>query len=128
MKDQTFGERLRNLREERGLTLQQLSMRSGIHQSTISRLETDAYRRPHIETFIQLANGLEISVQELAILTNLVEPSSEEIVIKDKLLKKHYHLLDKQNLMLLKQLENIDATSKYHLIQFLQGIQNVISQ
>ncbi|AZR72886.1 hypothetical protein BBF96_05470 [Anoxybacter fermentans] len=127
--EETFGSRLRKLREERGMTLQELSLKSGIHQSTISRLETDPQRRPHMETFIQLAKGFGVSIQELAILTDLIDPDSEEnIVIKDEQLKTNYHLLNKENLALLKALEGIDSLTRYHLTQFITGLKKNLTE
>lgn len=115
-----FGEKLRNLREERGMTLRDLSLRSGIHASTISRLETDQYRRPHVETFIQLARGFEISIQELAVLTDLIDPLDEDaFLIKDRFLRENIRLINKQNLCLLKVLEGTNSITRYHLIELI---------
>lgn len=123
MKKEHFGIIIKNLREERGMTLQELSIKSGIHQSTISRLENEPRRRPHVETFIQLAKGFGLSIQELAIQTKMIEPSEEEeIVIYDEILRNNFHLLNKQNLELLLELEDVSPEIKSHLINFITGL------
>lgn len=105
------------------MTLNELSIKSGIHESTISRLENDPGRRPQIETFVHLAKGLGMSLQELALLTEVIDPVAEKsLVITDELLVNNFHLLNKQNLLLLKELEGIDQDTKSYLIKFIMGL------
>jgi DNA-binding XRE family transcriptional regulator len=59
-----FGERLRALRSERGLTQEDLAERSGIHRVTIARLESGE-RLPRYPTIEALARGLGILVNRL---------------------------------------------------------------
>lgn len=65
-----FSERLRALREDRGLTQVQLANQSGITPSTVARLETD-YRhgnrpgRVSVGTLEKLARVLEVPVSAL---------------------------------------------------------------
>lgn len=128
MSDKLFGERLRQLREERGLTLYDLAQQAGLHQSTISRLETDVHRRPHMETFIMLARGFGVSIQELALLTEMLDPSVESGVwIKDQHVIEGYHLLDKKNMELLRELQGLDETTREHFIQFVIGLKNSLN-
>lgn len=126
MNNNNFGQMLRKLRVEKGLTLHDLSERSGVHHSTISRLETEPSRRPHMETFIHLAKGFELSIQELAILTELIDPKGEEvIVVRDKELKTVITFLkEKNNLDLIKIIKELDPIARYHLSQFVHGLQN----
>jgi transcriptional regulator with XRE-family HTH domain len=60
----SLGERLRQIRKERGWTLVQVAERSGLATSTVSKVErgrmTLAYDR-----FTQLAEGLEVDIGEL---------------------------------------------------------------
>lgn len=124
MRDKLFGEKLRQLREERGLTLHELAQQAGLHQSTISRLETDLHRRPHMETFILLARGFGVSIQELALLTEMLDPATETgVMIQDEHVIAGYHLLDRKNMELLQELHGIDEETREHLIRFIHGLQ-----
>lgn len=58
------GPRLRSLRQGRGLSLAQLSERTGISVSTLSRLETGA-RVPGLEHLVALARVHEVSLDDL---------------------------------------------------------------
>jgi transcriptional regulator with XRE-family HTH domain len=62
--NQTFGERLRELREARGLGIRELSRKSGLSLSHLHYLERDA-RRPGDETLKKLARHLGVSTQDL---------------------------------------------------------------
>lgn len=52
-----IGEILRLIRTEQDLTIRQISERTGIAPSTISRIETDR-RHPSIETYFKLLEAL----------------------------------------------------------------------
>lgn len=123
MREKLFGERLRQLREERGLTLHDLARESGLHQSTISRLETDVHRRPQMETFVLLAKGFGVSVQELALLTEMLDLEAEKgMMVQDEHVIQGYHLLNRKNLELLRELHGTDEETREHFIQFLRGM------
>lgn len=116
-----FGASLRRLREKRGLNIHQLSERSGLHQSTISRLETDSQRLPNTATFLQLAKGFGLTMQELAVLTDLVEPLAEDVMlVKDPLIKANYRLLHQENITLLQALESAEPLTRHYLLQLIQ--------
>lgn len=59
----TFSERLKSLREERGLTQVQLSNLSGISSRMIQKYESGS--RPQVDSAQKLAEALKISVSEL---------------------------------------------------------------
>ena len=59
-----FGSRLKALREERGLSQQELADRIGIHFSQLSRIERDV-STPSAETLLALHRSLQISVDSL---------------------------------------------------------------
>jgi transcriptional regulator with XRE-family HTH domain len=59
-----FGARVRQLRHEAGLTLQQLSERTGLALSTISKVENNQIS-PSYENVVRLAEGLGIDLSEL---------------------------------------------------------------
>jgi transcriptional regulator with XRE-family HTH domain len=52
-----FGQRLRTLREERGVSQDQLADQTGIHPTAIGRLER-GLREPRLKTILRLAEGL----------------------------------------------------------------------
>ncbi len=56
--------RLRTLRTERGLTLVELSERTGISKSTLSRLET-GQRKPSLELLLPIAQAYSVALDEL---------------------------------------------------------------
>jgi transcriptional regulator with XRE-family HTH domain len=58
------GPRLRTLRQQRGVTLTQLSDATGISVSTLSRLES-AQRRPTLELLLPLARAHQVQLDEL---------------------------------------------------------------
>ena len=59
-----FGKRLRDLRLSRGLTLKQLSDRTGLALNSIGRYER-GYRNPRAENLEIIARGLNVSPAEL---------------------------------------------------------------
>jgi len=60
----TFGERLRALREARGLTLRELEAASGIERGTINRIERGA-AVPRLDSIQALAAALNVTLSEL---------------------------------------------------------------
>ncbi|MEV6159054.1 helix-turn-helix transcriptional regulator [Nonomuraea sp. NPDC052129] len=58
------GPRLRNLRQQRGATLTELSESTGISISTLSRLES-GQRRPTLELLLPLARAHQVTLDEL---------------------------------------------------------------
>lgn len=61
---QDFGERVRELRLERGLTQEALAARAGMHFSAIGHIER-ASRSSTLETVLKLAQALEVQPREL---------------------------------------------------------------
>lgn len=59
-----FAANLRHLREEAGLSQEELSFRAGIHRTQISLLENGT-RLPRFETLIRLAGAVEAPVADL---------------------------------------------------------------
>jgi transcriptional regulator with XRE-family HTH domain len=62
----TFGERLKQLREARGWTQQELADRSGVPYITIYRCERGQHREPRVSVAAQLARALGVSLDVLA--------------------------------------------------------------
>jgi DNA-binding XRE family transcriptional regulator len=59
-----FTRNLRGLREQAGLSQEQLADRTGLHPTEISRLERAA-REPRLGTMLRLAQGLGIGIESL---------------------------------------------------------------
>lgn len=59
-----FGQRLRRLRQEKGLSQQELAAKSGISRVTIARIELGE-QSPRYETIVALAKGLNIPIERL---------------------------------------------------------------
>jgi len=64
--DETIGQRLRDLRERRVLTLEELGKKAGVHYTSIARIETGKAERPHPRTIRKLAAALGVSAEYLA--------------------------------------------------------------
>lgn len=62
---QCFGKRIRKLRRARDWTQHELENRSGLHYTTISRLEKGHSEQIYIETLIKLAKAFEMSLDRL---------------------------------------------------------------
>ena len=62
--DDGFGARLRHMRRDAGLTLQELAARCGVAPSTISKVEQNQIS-PTYESILRLADGLGLEVAEL---------------------------------------------------------------
>lgn len=61
-----IGDRLREIRKAKGLTGKDLEEKSGIGQSTISRIEQDQHS-PSIDTLFSICQALDISLKELLV-------------------------------------------------------------
>jgi transcriptional regulator with XRE-family HTH domain len=59
-----FGQRLRELRAEHGVSQDDLSRRTDVHSTAIGRLERGS-REPRLSTILRLARGLDVEPGEL---------------------------------------------------------------
>lgn len=59
-----FAANVERLREQRGLTQEQLGWASGLHQTAVARIETGE-RLPTLGTIFKIADGLEVPPAEL---------------------------------------------------------------
>lgn len=62
--DMTFSERLKKIREQKGLTQEQLAQRSGISRRMIQKYESGV-ARPRFDASEKIASALEMPVSEL---------------------------------------------------------------
>lgn len=63
--EMSFGERLRKVRTEQGLTAKELSEASGVPEKNIYRIETGEVEDPRLSTVIPLIRSLNCSADEL---------------------------------------------------------------
>ncbi len=74
------GPRLRQLREEHGLTLAELSRDTGISRSTLSRLE-NGQRRPTLELLLALSSNYRLRIDDLV---GLPEPADPRVRLQPR--------------------------------------------
>jgi transcriptional regulator with XRE-family HTH domain len=60
-----FGERLKGLREEAGLTQRELAAKAEVSLSIVFQIEQGAKKDPRISTLVALAEALGVSMDEL---------------------------------------------------------------
>lgn len=73
-----FGKNLRRLRESKGYSLRQLSIKSGVSYGQISRIEKGTRGTPKPETIEKLAKGLGVSYDYLMEIAGYVEPEKPD--------------------------------------------------
>jgi len=65
MVKEKFGDRLKRLRERAGVSKYRLAIVTGINESYIYQLESNAVESPRGDTLLLLAKGLNVPVEEL---------------------------------------------------------------
>lgn len=65
--------RLRRAREKRGITLAELSARTGISTSTLSRLESGG-RRPSLELLLPVVSALHVALEDIVKAPRVMDP------------------------------------------------------
>jgi len=70
-----FGKHLKRLRESKGYSLRQLSIKSGVSFGQISKIEQGTRGTPKPETIEKLAKGLGVSYDYLMELAGYIEPN-----------------------------------------------------
>lgn len=87
-----FGEKMRMVRKRLGLRLKDLSDKSGIHYSMISKYE-NGDSTPSIAAMQKIANSLDVSIDYLM---NSEEQEQHNVEIQDKELLELFEKADKQ--------------------------------
>lgn len=80
-----LGQRLRMVREERGLTQQEVARSAGVATDMVSRLENGHYTSPGLRTMLRIAEGMGISVAALLPDVPAVSYSTPEAALKARL-------------------------------------------
>jgi len=73
-----FKQRLREMREKRGLSQAQLAERAGLQPAAVSHFETGA-RKPSFENLVKLAEALSVTTDYLLGRERAAEAAGEEI-------------------------------------------------
>ncbi len=94
----TFGERLRELRNHKGLTQEQLADRVGVSFTYVSKLETGALPPPREKTIVALATALDGELDELFALAGKIP----------------HELLRKVDAQTMRMLRSLDDEQKAH--------------
>ena len=80
-----FGARLRELRQEKGLTLRALAEAAGVDFTYLSKIENDRVEHlPSVETIRDLAQALEGDAMELLQLANKLPPELAKLAGSEK--------------------------------------------
>ncbi|MDH3973616.1 MAG: helix-turn-helix transcriptional regulator [Deltaproteobacteria bacterium] len=74
-----FGTKIRKIRKQKKLTLEQLSKKCGIDRTYISKIESGKIRNPYIPTLEKIANGLCVDVEILYPFTSASSSRGEGI-------------------------------------------------
>jgi len=62
----TIGDKVRELRNKRGLTQDKLARKCDIPYTTLTKIESNVITKPTIQTVKKIAGGLEVTIDELA--------------------------------------------------------------
>lgn len=76
-----FGEVVRKLRKEKGLTQQELEKKTGINRAYIAQIETGKIKNTSIATLNRLAHGLEVEQSELLKATEEADNNSSQVFV-----------------------------------------------
>lgn len=82
-KNETFGTRIRRLRQEQGLTQRQLAAKLDIDFTYLSKLENDRGEMPGETTVRRLAQVLDTDVEELLALAGRIPPALQQKARQD---------------------------------------------
>ena len=60
-----IGDKIKEVREEKGITQYRLSQLTGINRSTIKRYEENYIKKISLENLIKICNALEVDIKEI---------------------------------------------------------------
>lgn len=63
--DKTIGQKIKDLRKKKEMTQEGLARKADIPYTTLVKIEGDSIQNPTLDTITKIANGLEISLDEL---------------------------------------------------------------
>lgn len=80
-----LGQRIRAVREERGLTQQAVARSAGIATDMVSRLENGHYTSPGLRTLLRIAEGMDVSLAVLLPDAPIAPSSGPDSALKSRL-------------------------------------------
>jgi len=64
-KNKTIGDKIKAWRKKRNLTQDALAKKADIPYTTIAKIESDVIQNPSLQTITKIAEGLEITIDDL---------------------------------------------------------------
>lgn len=64
-KEKTIGEKIKAWRKRKDITQDALAKKADIPYTTLAKIESDVIKNPSLQTITKIANGLEISLDDL---------------------------------------------------------------
>jgi DNA-binding XRE family transcriptional regulator len=65
--NETIGDKIKQLRNKQSLTQDELTRKSDLPYTTLTKIESNVITKPTIQTVIKIAKGLSISIDDLII-------------------------------------------------------------
>lgn len=81
--ESNFGIKLREIRERKGMTVNQLAVYSEVSSALISKIENGIRRKPKPETIEKLAKGLKMEYEELMYIAGYIDKENKKNRDKD---------------------------------------------
>lgn len=78
--NQTFGQKLRELRKAKNISQRELAEKVGVDFSYISKLENDRLPPPAADTIVKICGILEIEADSLLVLTGKMRTETKEML------------------------------------------------
>ncbi|MSS44267.1 helix-turn-helix transcriptional regulator [Anaerosalibacter bizertensis] len=123
----TFSERMKALRKEKDITLEELSEILGTTKATLSRYENNL-RIPNVDFIDELANFFNVSTDYLLGRTDIKNPSDEiSNAVEDdpELIEFWNELKEREDLQLLfKQTKNLSPKDIKQIIRIIKAIED----
>jgi transcriptional regulator with XRE-family HTH domain len=88
-----FGEYLRTLRKQRGLTLKQVQKAAQVSNAYISQIERGLRNPPHPEILHRLAKVYEVPARDLLVAAGYLREDSEAAVTRERVERAYNHVI-----------------------------------
>lgn len=108
-----MGQKIKTLREQKGMTLEELGTKVGVGKSTIRKWETGMIANMRRDKIAKIANALDVTPSYLMGWDNLSEPSSPLSTVPDELLNSFNRLNDLGKKEAVKRVNELSEISRY---------------